>query len=84
MFLIECPNCGERDQSEFSWGGELRSRPESGEHLPPEEWAEYLYMRDNQLGVVREWWRHRAGCGEWFVAERNSKTHELLRTYFRE
>ncbi len=82
MFLIECPNCGQRNVSEFRWGGELNPRPVDGERLSDEAWAEYLYMRDNVLGVVREWWYHGAGCGEWFVAERHTRTHEVLRTYF--
>ena len=79
---MDCPNCGWRNVSEFLWGGELNPRPQHGERLSDEAWADYLYMRDNAWGVVREWWCHRAGCGEWFIAERHTKTHEVLKTYF--
>ena len=34
MILINCPYCGERDQSEFSNGGEANvARPENSENL---------------------------------------------------
>jgi len=82
MFLIDCPNCGLRNVAEFRWGGEFNPRPQHGEQLPDEAWADYLYMRDNARGVVREWWHHRSGCGEWFIAERHTKTQEVLKTYF--
>ena len=44
-------------------------------------WADYLYMRKNVLGLQREWWYHDA-CGSWFIAERHTKTHEVVSTYF--
>jgi heterotetrameric sarcosine oxidase delta subunit len=78
MILLECPNCGARNASEFRYGGEVSRRP--GPDPTPAEWAEYVYLRDNPLGVLREWWYHRAGCGLWFIAERHTKTHEVLRT----
>ncbi len=78
MILLPCPNCGERNVSEFRFGGELRQRPAD---VTPESWADYLYMRTNVLGVQREWWHHDA-CGSWFIAERHTKTHDVLSTYF--
>ena len=33
---------------------------------------------DNVAGVQREWWQHRSGCGEWFLAERDTRTNEVL------
>ena len=46
MFLINCPFCGERDQSEFSSGGEAHIvRPKQPTELSDDEWAEYLFMR---------------------------------------
>ncbi|MFQ5796350.1 MAG: sarcosine oxidase subunit delta [Candidatus Bipolaricaulia bacterium] len=82
MFLIDCPNCGKRNADEFHWGGEVNPRPKDGERLSDVEWIEYLYMRDNPSGVTQEWWCHRAGCGEWFLAERHTQTNEVLKTYF--
>jgi sarcosine oxidase subunit delta len=37
-----------------------------------------VYFRDNVAGVQREWWQHRTGCGEWFLAERDTRTNEVL------
>jgi heterotetrameric sarcosine oxidase delta subunit len=82
MFLIDCPNCGERNVDEFHWHGEVNPRPEDGEALSAAEFADYLYMRKNTPDVIREWWYHSAGCGEWFLAERHAKTHKIEKTYF--
>jgi sarcosine oxidase delta subunit len=27
--------------------------------------------------VQQEWWLHRSGCGEWFIAERDTRTNEV-------
>ena len=77
-FLLPCPQCGPRDVYEFRWGGEQSQRPEPGSSQ--ETWAQYLYMRSNTAGVQREWWYHRTGCQIWFVAERDTRTNEVLRT----
>ena len=37
-------------------------------------------MANNTAGVVREWWCH-AATNFWFIAERNTVTDEILRTY---
>ena len=48
MFLIKCPYCGERDQSEFSCGGEAHIvRPKNPPDLSDDQWADYLFMRKN-------------------------------------
>ena len=31
-------------------------------------------------GIQREWWSHRSGCGAWFLAERDTRTNEVLLT----
>ncbi len=80
MILLECPNCGPRNASEFRYGGEARPRPDVNT-ASETEWNRYLHMRDNPLGEIREWWYHRAGCGCWLIAERHTKTQEILRTY---
>ncbi len=78
MILLFCPNCGQRNVSEFSFGGETTSRPAQTDR---QSWSEYLYMRKNVLGVQREWWYHGV-CGCWFIAERHTKTQDILKTYF--
>ena len=48
MFLINCPFCGVREQSEFKAGGEAHIvRPKQPTELSDDEWAEYLFMRKN-------------------------------------
>ena len=42
------------------------------------ELAAYNYFRRNAAGVQREWWYHRAGCRTWFLAERDTRTNEVL------
>ena len=39
-----------------------------------------MYFRDNVAGVQREWWFHRSGCREWFIADRDTRTNEVLMT----
>jgi sarcosine oxidase, subunit delta len=80
MIILTCPNCGERNVSEFRFGGELTKRP-TPDMLTRASWADYLYSRTNILGLQREWWYHNS-CGSWFIAERHTKTHDIDKTYF--
>jgi len=75
-FLLPCPFCGRRPVDEFTCFGEVTKRPASSPTL--RELTDYVYFRDNAAGVQREWWQHRAGCGEWFLAERDTRTNEVL------
>ena len=66
MLRIPCPWCGLRDEVEFHYGGQAHiARPSEPEALSDEEWADYLYMRDNPKGVLAERWVHAAGCRRW-------------------
>ena len=57
MFIINCPYCGEREQSEFKAGGEAHIiRPKQPTELSDDQWAEYLFMRKNIKGVQFERW----------------------------
>jgi heterotetrameric sarcosine oxidase delta subunit len=75
-FLLSCPHCGPRPVDEYAYFGEVTRRPTEAPSL--RELGEYVYFRDNVAGVQREWWQHRAGCGEWFLAERDTRTNEVL------
>jgi heterotetrameric sarcosine oxidase delta subunit len=77
-FLLSCPNCGLRDVSEFKYQGEVTKRP-SGKPSQ-RELSAYVYFRDNVAGIQREWWYHRVGCGQWFIAERDTRTNTVLAT----
>jgi heterotetrameric sarcosine oxidase delta subunit len=78
-FLVECPHCGPREAPEFSFGGEVVARPVE---RPPSrrELSSYLYFRGNAAGPQREWWFHSSGCREWFQAERDTRSNEVLQT----
>jgi len=82
MFLIECPHCGPRDESEFTCGGEAHIvRPPDPFALDDAAWAEYLFMRRNPKGVHHERWVHAQGCRRWFNVSRHTVTHEILAVY---
>ncbi len=76
-FLLPCPRCGPRDVNEFACTGEVTTRPARSPSL--RELTTYLYFRKNAAGPQREWWYHRLGCQAWFVAERDTRTNEILR-----
>jgi heterotetrameric sarcosine oxidase delta subunit len=74
-FLLTCPNCGEREVTDFAYGGEVVPRPSS---KPSErELNAYNYFRRNVAGVQREWWYHRSGCRAWFLADRDTTTNAV-------
>jgi heterotetrameric sarcosine oxidase delta subunit len=74
-FLLSCPYCGPRPVDEYAYYGEVTRRPAGSPSL--RELTDYVYFRDNVAGVQREWWQHRSGCGEWFLAERGTTTNEV-------
>jgi len=75
-FLLPCPFCGPRPVDEFAYFGEVTRRPQGSATL--RELTDYVYFRDNVAGPQREWWQHRTGCGAWFLAERDTRTNEVL------
>ena len=82
MLLIECPYCGIRDESEFSYGGEAHiARPLNPEELTDEQWGDYLFFRTNPKGAHKERWVHTAGCRRWFNAVCNTVTYKFEATY---
>jgi len=82
MLLIECPWCGARDESEFSYAGEAHiARPLETEKLSDEAWADYLFMRKNPKGLHREQWLHAAGCRRYFNLERDTATYQISGSY---
>jgi heterotetrameric sarcosine oxidase delta subunit len=82
MFLIRCPYCGERDMSDFAYGGEAHiARPAASEAMSDAEWAGYVFERGNPKGIFAERWNHQAGCRRWFNMIRNTATDEILAVY---
>ena len=82
MMLLTCPWCGPRDETEYHYGGQAHvAYPENPSDLSDEEWAEYLFFRDNPKGPFAERWSHSAGCRRWFNAVRDTATYEVLEVY---
>jgi heterotetrameric sarcosine oxidase delta subunit len=81
MLLIRCPWCGPRDEVEFHYGGQAGLvYPAEPNELSDEDWADFVFMRDNTKGEHAELWVHRAGCRRWFDAVRDTVTHAIVRT----
>jgi heterotetrameric sarcosine oxidase delta subunit len=82
MFVINCPWCGERDLSEFAYGGEAHIvRPVRSDEITDAEWAEFVFMRSNPKGVLAERWNHASACRRWFNMLRNTATDDILAVY---
>lgn len=80
MLRICCLWCGVRDEDEFTYGGAWdRERPTDPRPLSDEEWAAYLYTRENARGATLERWRHSYGCRQWMILERDTMTHRIAR-----
>lgn len=76
MLRIQCPFCGERDHSEFTYGGDATIVYPSLD-APMEAWIEAVYARANPKGPHLERWQHSDGCRLWLVVERDTVTHEI-------
>lgn len=80
MLQIKCPWCGDRAETEFSYGGEAGIvRPADSESLDDRQWGDYVFMRRNTFGVFKEQWLHAQGCRRWFMAERDTRSYEFQR-----
>lgn len=78
MLHITCPLCGPRDEEEFTYGTQAGIvRPEDTRDMTDEEWADYLFLRENPRGVNKELWLHTYGCRQWFFLERNTMTNHI-------
>ena len=75
MLRITCPCCGERDYTEFRYGGDAsKTRPRLDE-ADRDVWHDHVFLFDNPKGPHREYWQHVLGCRQWLVLERNSATN---------
>lgn len=76
---IECPFCGERDSSEFTYLGDAAfQRPAPDREDAAERFYEAVYLRDNPAGPHRELWYHANGCLSWLQVTRDTRTHAIL------
>lgn len=79
MKLLHCPVNGVRPIQEFAFGGEVRPMPDPAQ-ASDDQWGDYVFNRNGEPGVRPEWWYHIAS-GIWFVAERDTRKDEFIRTY---
>ena len=81
-FQLNCPNCGKRAVSEFTFKSELKNRPAPDADFS--EWTDYVYFRENNIGRQIEWWPHRSGCQSWFLAELDTLNNTDHRSFWYE
>ena len=79
MKIMTCPINGPRAISEFVYWGEVRPLP-NPQTADDVTWADYVFNRNGAPGIRQEWWCHTLS-NTCFIAERNTKTDEILRTY---
>ncbi|HEX7390355.1 MAG TPA: sarcosine oxidase subunit delta [Acidiphilium sp.] len=71
---IPCPFCGDRDAREFVYRGDAAPRRPTAD----DEFHDYVYLRANPAGAMRELWYHAQGCRSWIVVTRDTRTHEIF------
>ncbi len=78
MLLIPCPWCGERHETEFTYGGDAsRTMPAGKQRDSLDAWYTFVYERRNPAGLHLEYWHHSYGCGKWFTVQRNTLDNEI-------
>ena len=70
---IPCPYCGSRDAQEFVYRGDAAPVRPQGE----EGFYDYVHLRDNKAGEMREHWYHAQGCRNWIELTRNTLYHDI-------
>ena len=81
MMLINCPYCGPRGHTEFSYGGDAAVKRPDPATVSDADWAAYIYLRDNPKGRHTERWRHIHGCGRFFNAVRDTASDRFAGSY---
>jgi len=79
MKILNCPLNGPRNITEFVWGGDVRELPDPAD-LSDRDWGAWVFLENNSAGIIREWWCH-VPTSFWFIAERNTVTDEIIKTY---
>ena len=77
MLRINCPHCGERDYTEFRYGGDASKRRPTHGTGDLQLWHDHVFVFDNPKGSHREYWQHLLGCRQWLVVERNTATNAV-------
>ncbi|AEE67755.1 sarcosine oxidase subunit delta [Bordetella pertussis] len=76
MLRLDCPFCGVRSHTEFSYLGDAtKTRP--ADDAPIESWLDFVYIRRNPKGRHEEYWQHVLGCRAWVRVTRDTLTHAI-------
>ncbi len=81
MLRLICPFCGERDYTEFRYGGDATKTRPASEETDAGTWHDHLFCFRNPKGPHVEYWQHVLGCRLWIVVERDTATHEIGATH---
>ncbi len=76
LLRINCPFCGVRDHSEFTYGSDASIEYPALDGSM-EDWVKAVFERENVRGSQFETWQHTSGCRQWLVVERDTMTHEI-------
>ena len=76
MIRIDCPFCGCRDHTEFSYEGDATVKYPALD-ASEDAWFEAVFLRENPRGVHREYWKHAFGCGAYLEVTRDTVTHVI-------
>ena len=79
MKIMTCPINGPRPIQEFHFGGDVRDMPDP-QGTSDEQWADYVFHHRGEPAVKCQWWCHIASS-TWFIAERDTATDQITRTY---
>ena len=74
---IDCPACGLRDVGEFVYLGDSAPRRPEGLDASMEAMVDYVHLRDNPAGRLRELWYHALGCRCWLAVDRDTRDHSI-------
>ena len=77
MQLFPCPFCGPREETEFTYVGEPKTRPEPAEAVSDAQWGAYLWFNANSKGASEEIWLHLT-CMESFAMTRDTANNSVL------
>ena len=76
--MLPCPHCGDRDVSEFRYGGDAsKERPAHGTG-DLQTWNDSVVLFENPKGPHTEYWQHVLGCRRWFTLRRDTARNDIL------
>ena len=75
--IINCPHCGPREASEYTYVGDATTIRPHHDNTDMESWVDYVFMRNNPRGIHVEHWHHTSGCRAFLKVTRDTITHEI-------